>query len=379
MHVVVFSEQLHKDPSGPRLSAIETSRGLIRRGLRVTLLNLGPRTVDEPIEGVGLAQHRRYSWKLIPTRYGRHRFCARQLLRIHRADPVDCVVAMGIWSGAGAVIMRERTGVPFVLNPRSRLSHKPGDWKYDFGCDVANACDAFVGISEAEVAGWCADVGMQRGRKHFAVHNGFRQEVLEGDAQPVPGVPEGVPVILCMGNLRRAKGQHRIMQALDTMGDVPWFAVFAGEGRAHGADWVREKHAAFALKDRMQLPGEVRGAQWRWLYRRADIFALTPVYPEAFGNAFVEAQAAGLPVVTSEGGGNAEVVTPESAILVSRGDEMDAQIAAALRRLLADPALRKRMGEAGKKRAAEFSWDKAAAGFQQAIEYATAQRSSTGK
>jgi glycosyltransferase involved in cell wall biosynthesis len=371
MHVVIFSEHFHKDPSGPRLSVLEISRALVRRGLRVTILNLGPETKDEPVEGVGVALHRRYNWKLIPTRYGRHRFCARQLHKLHKADAIDCVVAMGIWSGDGALLFRERTGVPFVLNPRSRVSGKEGT--QERADRVARACDAFVGISETEVAGWCEDLNLTRDERFFAVHNGFNPAVLQGDEEPLPGVPTDQPIILCMGMLRRAKGQHRIMQALEMMEGEPWFAIFAGEGRPHEVSWVRERHAEMHLKHRMLLPGLVTGARWRWLYRHADIFALTPVYPEAFGNAFLEAQAAGLPVITSDGGGNVEVVSKESAIIVSRGDDMDAQIVAALRKLLNDPALRKRMGEAGKARAATFTWDNTAAGYHKAVEYAMAR------
>ena len=372
MHVVIFSEHFHKDPSGPRLSVLEISRALVRRGVRVTILNLAPETKDEPVEGVGDALHRRYNWKLIPTRIGRHRFCARQLHRIHKAQPIDCVITMGIWSGQGALLFRNKTGVPFVLNPRSRVSGKEGT--RERAELVAKACDAFVGISEVEVAGWCEDLKLTRDEKFFAVHNGFNPAVLQGDEESLPGVREGQPIILCMGMLRRAKGQHRIMQALDMMPDDEWFAVFAGEGRPHEVSWVRERHNERKLKHRMLLPGLVTGARWRWLYRHADIFALTPVYPEAFGNAFLEAQAAGLPVITSDGGGNAEVVSKESAIIVTRGDDMDEQIVQALRKLLADPALRKRMGEAGRARAATFTWDNTAAGYHKAVEYAMQAR-----
>jgi glycosyltransferase involved in cell wall biosynthesis len=127
----------------------------------------------------------------------------------------------------------------------------------------------------------------------------------------------------------------------------------------------------------MLLPGVVTGARWRWLYRNASVFCLTPVYPEAFGNAFLEAQAAGLPVITSDGGGNVEVVSDESAIIVPRGDTMTADIATSLRRLLGDADLRKRMGDAGRQRASTFTWDKAAEGYMSAIEYAQVARASS--
>lgn len=370
MHVAVYTEHFHKDPSGPRLSAIQTGKALMRLGARVSVLNLGPQTSDEAVDGLGSVQHARYTWKVIPVRYGRHRFIARQLHALHRSDPVDCVLAMGTWAGAGASLFRRKTGVPFVLNPRSRLSHKPGDWKYDRALQVVNDCDAFVGISEAEVTGWCDALGLPRDGRFFAVHNGFDPGVFEGDLEPLPGVPAGVPLILCMAMLRKSKGQHRLMQALDTMEDLPWFCVLAGGGRDHEQAWVKERYEKMRLKDRVLLPGNVTGARWRWLYKTAQIFCLAPVYPEAFGNAFVEAQAAGLPVITSDVGGHTEVVCPESAIMVPRGDGMTPAIAAALRRMLGDSDLRKRMGEAGRERAKLFTWDNAGKGYMRAIEHA---------
>jgi glycosyltransferase involved in cell wall biosynthesis len=72
-------------------------------------------------------------------------------------------------------------------------------------------------------------------------------------------------------------------------------------------------------------------------------------------------------------GGNVEVVSPESAIIVPRGENMTAEIADALRLLLGDEGLRKRMGEAGMSRAAAFPWDRAGEGYMKAIEVARAQ------
>lgn len=378
MHVAMFTEHFHKDPSGPRLSAIQIARALVRLGVRVTILNLGPRTRIERVEGVGDVIHARYTWKVIPVRYGRHRFCARQLHAIHRRDPIDCVLAMGTWVGAGAALFSERSGVPFVLNPRSRIAHKPGDWKYDHDVAVANACHAFVGVSETEVAGWCAATGITRDDRFFAVLNGFDATVLDGDVEPPPGVPHDAPIILSMAMLRKSKGQHRLMSALDTLEDLRWFAVLAGGGRGGDDEWVREHHAKMRLKDRVLLTGTVTGAHWRWLYHHADIFCLAPVYPEAGGNAYLEAQAAGLPVITSSGGGNVELVCEDSAIVVPRGDTMTADIAAALRKLLGDAELRKRMGDAGRERAKLFTWDRAGHGYLEAIEFARSTAAARG-
>jgi glycosyltransferase involved in cell wall biosynthesis len=82
-----------------------------------------------------------------------------------------------------------------------------------------------------------------------------------------------------------------------------------------------------------------------------DVFAL-PSLEEGLSTALLAAMASGLPVVASDTGGIPEAVSPECAILVPPGNA--GSLAGAIERLLADPDLRRRMGEAGKARAALF-------------------------
>src|SRR5207244_1221142 len=100
-------------------------------------------------------------------------------------------------------------------------------------------------------------------------------------------------------------------------------------------------------------------------YVEATVFAL-PVRTkvgrgaggEGFGLVFLEAAAVGLPVVAGNGGAIPEVVRDgETGILVN--SEAPDQVAGAIVRLLQDPALAQRMGEAAKRRALEeFSYDR---------------------
>jgi starch synthase len=105
------------------------------------------------------------------------------------------------------------------------------------------------------------------------------------------------------------------------------------------------------------------------LYAHATIFCCPSIY-EPFGIINLEAMACGTPVVASNVGGIPEVVVDgETGLLVPLEQQeappyepVDPQgfsrdLAAALNRLLADPALRARMGEAGRQRVeAQFAW-----------------------
>lgn len=90
------------------------------------------------------------------------------------------------------------------------------------------------------------------------------------------------------------------------------------------------------------------------LYRSADIFAL-PTHADCLAVVLGEAMAAGLPIVTTAVGAQAEAVSDgRSGVLVPDGD-VDA-LGAALQRLATDPALRVRMGREGR-RIAEQRFD----------------------
>src|SRR6185437_15832354 len=93
------------------------------------------------------------------------------------------------------------------------------------------------------------------------------------------------------------------------------------------------------------------------LYAGADVFALPALY-EGFGLPVLEAMAAGTPVLTSNVGATAEVAG-DAALLV---DPLSvAAIRDGLRALLTDAGLRDDLRARGRRRAAQFSWERAAA------------------
>ncbi len=99
---------------------------------------------------------------------------------------------------------------------------------------------------------------------------------------------------------------------------------------------------------------------WRALYQSADLFVL-PTHFEAFGLVFMEAMAAGLPIVGSRINAIPEMVTDgETGWLVPPGDRQ--ALAQSLQMLVNDAALRRRMGQAGRQ-TAERRFD-ARANFQ---------------
>jgi rhamnosyl/mannosyltransferase len=105
------------------------------------------------------------------------------------------------------------------------------------------------------------------------------------------------------------------------------------------------------LEGRVRFLGDVSAADLPRLYAAADVFVLPSILrAEAFGLVLLEAMAAGLPCVTTElGTGSTFIVQDEVTGLVVPPHDA-AALAAALRRLAADPALRTRLGAAGRAR-----------------------------
>jgi glycosyltransferase involved in cell wall biosynthesis len=107
-----------------------------------------------------------------------------------------------------------------------------------------------------------------------------------------------------------------LAEALAALTDRPWRLVIAGEGSAEGR--VR---AAFArLGDRIRWVGVLDADLLKQLYRASDLY-VWPAVKEAWGMAFLEAQAAGLPVVAGRSGGVPAIISDKkTGLLVEEGD-----------------------------------------------------------
>jgi glycosyltransferase involved in cell wall biosynthesis len=152
------------------------------------------------------------------------------------------------------------------------------------------------------------------------------------------GIRDDEVVVTCLARLVERKGHDDLIRAqsglrLLFVGDGPYRQALEGRG-------------AILAGPRRDIP-EILAA--------SDIVALPSRFGEGCPNALLEAMAAGKPVVAARTGGIPEVVADgETGILVPREDPE--ALRGALLRLAADPALRARMGAAGKDRAErEFS------------------------
>lgn len=159
-------------------------------------------------------------------------------------------------------------------------------------------------------------------------------------------------VILQASRLEAWKGQGLLLEALARLGrERAWVAWIAGGAQhpeeARFASTLRGQAEALGVAERVRWLGERRDVAA--LMQAADIFCQPNTSPEPFGLVFVEALAAGLPVVTTAGGGASEIVTADCGLLA---DAQPEAVAAALGALLDDAARRRRLARAAPARAA---------------------------
>lgn len=136
--------------------------------------------------------------------------------------------------------------------------------------------------------------------------------------------------------------------------------VIIGDGPEHNN--LRALAAELKLGSACRLLGAVPDDdEVKAWYYRADLFCL-PSVQEGFGIVFLEAMAAGLPVVATTAAAIPEVVPHGEAGLLAPPGDVPA-LAAALTTLLADPALRQRYGAFGREYVSRFDWMRVAERF----------------
>jgi glycosyltransferase involved in cell wall biosynthesis len=166
------------------------------------------------------------------------------------------------------------------------------------------------------------------------------------------------PVLLSVGMMRtrdKLESYRVLAKALTHLKERPWRAVLVGDGPARGE--VEALMAPFG--ERVRLIGAVPHAELPAIYAAADLY-VWPAINEAYGMAFLEAQASGLPVVAGRTGGVPAVVADGvTGLLAPVGDA--AAFAAAVARLLDDAGERARFGQAAARRIAAHHDERAAA------------------
>jgi phosphatidyl-myo-inositol dimannoside synthase len=170
----------------------------------------------------------------------------------------------------------------------------------------------------------------------------------------------GRPVVVCVSRLVPRKGQDVLIQAMPAiLAKVPDAALLiVGGGRYEQR--LRALATSTGVADRVVLTGPVPAAELPEHFAAGNVFAMPcrtrrlGMDVEGLGIVFLEASAAGLPVVAGNSGGAPEAVRPGITGEVVDGRDV-AAVAEQVSGLLADPRRAAAMGTAGR-RWTEQSW-----------------------
>ena len=169
------------------------------------------------------------------------------------------------------------------------------------------------------------------------------------------GTPQDHAVIVQFCRFEKWKGHELNLAALAKIQDIPqWTAWFVGgvqkPAELRFQNELIEQSKSLGIYDRIRFVGHRTDIPE--ILCASDIHCQPNLEPEPFGLAFVEALSAGLPSVSVNFGGAAEILTPECGSLVDPGDVEG--LSRVLERLILHSGIRKKLGTHGIFRATQL-------------------------
>ena len=158
-------------------------------------------------------------------------------------------------------------------------------------------------------------------------------------------LPMDARILISVGGLVERKGFHRVIECLpELLKDFPNLLYLVVGGPSAEGDWsdrLRSQVAELGLQAKVRFLGVIPANELRWPLSAADLFVLS-TRNEGWANVFLEAMACGLPVVTTDVGGNREVIARDDLGTIVPFDDQTALLRA-LRDALNKPWERERI------------------------------------
>jgi starch synthase len=302
------------------------------------------------------------------------------------AEPIEAdVVHCHTWySHFGGMVAKLAYGLPLVITTHSLEPLRP--WKreqlgrgYDLSTWIERTalgmCDAVVAVSRGmkEDILRLFDVDSERVK---IIYNGIDTEeyhpVETRDCFQTYGIDPEIPYLLFVGRIARQKGIIHLVNAIPHLDPAVQVVLCAGvpDTEEIAREMEESLHRVQERRDHVVwIQGMADKKTVIELYSNAAVFCCPSIY-EPFGIINLEAMACGTAVVATAVGGIKEVVLDgETGLLVPMEEDREAgfepkdpehfasDLAEAINRLMGEEDLRRRMGEAGRRRAVEvFSW-----------------------
>jgi glycosyltransferase involved in cell wall biosynthesis len=332
------------DRSGAEKQMVLLACGLPKDRFRVAvaaLTRLGPLEGELHEAGIPIA--------LIGKRHKIDPFAFSRLARFLRAGQFDVVQTWIFAANVYGRLAARRAGVPVVVTAEMAVDLWKGRAQLEIDRRLARITDRVVGNSRA-VVDFYRRAGIPEERL-ACIPSGIAEEepplVDPAQVRAALGIPADSPVVLFAGRLAPQKGVKDLLEALDVLQHVrpELHTLIVGDGPLRGT--LEGLARSFDLRGRVQFLGHREDVPR--LLAAADLLVLPSLY-EGLPNVVLEAMRFRKPVVATAAPGTTEVVVhDQTGLLVPV--QNPTELARAIRAVIDNPVLARRLGEAGRIRA----------------------------
>jgi glycosyltransferase involved in cell wall biosynthesis len=281
-----------------------------------------------------------------------------KLVKIIRGGRFHIVHTHSSKAGVLGRVAAKLAGTPIVVHTlHSLVFHDYQPWAVNrLWWAVKKVCapmtDHFISVSQI-IVDKAVRAGVDRPEKFTTIYSGMELDwYLEAKADPAAvrrefGIPPGAPVVGKIARLFPLKGHDELLDAAGEIvrrcPDVRFFLV--GDGILQ--DHLRERARSLGILDNFVFAGLIPRERIPEMLSAMDVLVHTSLR-EGLARVLPQALAMGKPCVSFDIDGAPEVVIPgETGYLVEPGDSV--ALAESISKLVADPELRRRMGEAGRR------------------------------
>jgi glycosyltransferase involved in cell wall biosynthesis len=263
-----------------------------------------------------------------------------QVVHVHLASPVEALPAIlaARWGGARHIVTTEHAP---TWRPLQRFYSRAAKRA------AMRLLDATIVLSRADAVFLREEFGAPPSLLRV-IHNGvpgFPAPISKVEARARLGLSPDATVVGYLGALEEKKGLLDLLEAVERSRLAALTLLFGGEGGLEPV--LRDRSAGRDFP--VVLAGRI--ADVGGFLAAVDVFVF-PSHQEALPLALLEAMAAGLPIVATTVGGIPEAIEDGVSGLLVPPRQPDA-VAGALRRLAADPALARRLGDEARRTALE--------------------------
>ena len=211
------------------------------------------------------------------------------------------------------------------------------------------------------------------------IHNGIDLKIFSRkDYFPISrqqiGFTDDDFVIVYSGRINKEKGVSELIDAMLLLKDMPAIKLMILGGTFFGNadnddEFVRSlKNKANNIESRIIFTGFISYNDMANYLQIADIAVIPSIWDDPFPTTELEAQAMGLPIITTVRGGIPEEVSEDNAIMLNTDENFVNNLSCAIVYLYKHPEKRKQMAEASVKRATLFDKETYAKDFFAALE-----------